>query len=167
MSSNPTRKRRKLKLRRHRKAAWRRNGKYAWPSGVPPNPDALITREQAAKALTAAGFPYAKTTLDTKASRRGGPPYQLYGKRSLYRWGDALAWAQSRLSTPRCSTSEGDAIDQAARAMPYPAAALSDPPIPDRLPRAPPPSTAQPTPAPDSATRRRKRADQNQEAGAP
>ena len=48
-------------------------------------------------------------TLSTKASRGGGPPYQLFGPRVLYRWGDALKWAQARLSTPRRSTSEGDA----------------------------------------------------------
>jgi hypothetical protein len=31
------------------------------------------------------------------------------GRITLYRWGDALAWAESRLSPPRCSSSEADA----------------------------------------------------------
>jgi hypothetical protein len=75
---------------------------------VPQNIDALLTRDQTAAALVAAGFPVKPKTLATKASRGGGPPYQLFGPRVLYRWGDALKWAQARLSTPRRSTSEGD-----------------------------------------------------------
>jgi hypothetical protein len=65
------------------------------------NPETLLTRDQVAAALTAAGFPVSPKTLATKAVRGGGPPYQNFGKRrSLYRWGLALAWAQSRLSAP-------------------------------------------------------------------
>lgn len=45
-------------------------------------------------------------TLSTKASRGGGPPYYKFGSRALYRWADALAWAEARLGPPRCSTSE-------------------------------------------------------------
>jgi hypothetical protein len=74
----------------------------------PENPDALLTRVQTAKALTEAGFPTAPATLATKASRGGGPPYQLFGQRVLYQWSTALAWARSRLSEPRCSSAEGD-----------------------------------------------------------
>ena len=75
---------------------------------VPPDLDALLTRDQTAAALAAAGFPVRAKTLATKASRGGGPPYQLFGPRVLYRWADALKWAQARLSAPRRSTSEGD-----------------------------------------------------------
>ena len=32
-------------------------------------------------------------TLATKASRGGGPPYRLFGRKPLYRWGDGLDWA--------------------------------------------------------------------------
>jgi hypothetical protein len=68
---------------------------------APPDSDTLLTRDQVAAALTAAGFPVSPKTLATKAVRGGGPPYQIFGtKRSLYRWGSALAWAQSRLSAP-------------------------------------------------------------------
>jgi hypothetical protein len=77
---------------------------------IPPNPDTLLTRDQTAAALAAVGFPMKPKTLATKASRGGGPPYQLFGPRVLYRWGDALKWARARLSAPRCSTSEGDAL---------------------------------------------------------
>jgi hypothetical protein len=73
------------------------------------NPDALLTRSDTATALTAAGFPVKSATLATKATRGGGPPYRLFGTRPLYRWADALAWAQARLSPVVNSTSEADA----------------------------------------------------------
>lgn len=73
------------------------------------SPDNLLRRSELAKALTEAGFPVSASTLSTKASRGGGPPFQSFGRIPLYRWGDALAWANSRLSAPRCSTSEADA----------------------------------------------------------
>lgn len=80
----------------------------------PDDPDALLTREATAAALTAAGFPVATKTLATKATRGGGPPYSLFSGRALYRWGDALAWAQGRMTPPRRSTSEADALRQDA-----------------------------------------------------
>jgi len=86
-----------------------------------PNPDALLTREQTSEALKEAGYPVEPSTLATKASRGGGPSFHKFGARVLYRWGDALAWARSRLSASRRNTSEGDAMGQAARAE-------SDPP---------------------------------------
>ena len=75
---------------------------------IPKNPNVRLTRRKTADALTEAGFPVKETTLATKATRGGGPPYQKFGSRALYRWGDALLWAKGRLSAPRCSTSEGD-----------------------------------------------------------
>jgi hypothetical protein len=72
---------------------------------VPTTP--LLRRIDCARILTSAGFPISPKTLATMASRGGGPPYQKFGRTVLYRWSDALAWAQSRLSPPRCSTSEG------------------------------------------------------------
>ena len=73
------------------------------------NSETLLGRREAAAALTAAGYPISAATLATKATRGGGPVYQTFGPRVLYRWCDALAWAQSRLSAPRSSTSEIDA----------------------------------------------------------
>src|ERR1700761_698912 len=70
------------------------------------NLDSLLTREQAAAALTAAGYPTKAKTLATKATRGGGPPYRLYSARALYRWGDALDWAKSKLTPVIHSTSE-------------------------------------------------------------
>ncbi len=66
---------------------------------VPESPDALLPRAPTATALTAAGFPVSHATLATKATRGGGPPYKLFGRKPLYRWGDALAWAQSCLNS--------------------------------------------------------------------
>jgi len=76
---------------------------------VPENPDTLLTRPQTGAALRAMGFPIADKSLATRASRGGGPPYRRFGARVLYRWGDALTWARSRLSNPIGSTSEADA----------------------------------------------------------
>jgi hypothetical protein len=76
---------------------------------IPTESDARLTRDQTAAALTAAGFPTKSATLATKATRGGGPPFQRFGLRPLYRWGDVLAWAQSRLSKAVTSTSELDA----------------------------------------------------------
>ena len=78
-------------------------------AGYPTDPDTLLTREMTAAALTAAGLPVSARTLATKATRGGGPPYSLFSRRALYRWGDALDWARARMTPPRRSTSEADA----------------------------------------------------------
>ena len=75
---------------------------------VPDNPDAMLRRRQAAKALTAAGYTTAEATLATRASRGGGPPFRRFGRVPLYHWGETLDWAKSRLSPPMRSTSEAD-----------------------------------------------------------
>lgn len=65
-----------------------------------------MTRDQVAVALTAAGYPVKPKTLATKATRGGGPPFRRFGTRPLYKWADALVWAQSLMSEPVRSTSE-------------------------------------------------------------
>jgi hypothetical protein len=85
----------------------------------PENPDTLLTRDALAAALTAAGFPVKAATLATKATRGGGPPYQLFGARPLYRWADAIAWAESRLSSLHRSTSEYSPVTTGARTDPH------------------------------------------------
>jgi hypothetical protein len=62
--------------------------------------DTLLTRSEAAAALTEAGYRTASATLATMASRGGGPPFQKYGPRPLYRLGEILDWARARLTTP-------------------------------------------------------------------
>lgn len=79
-----------------------------------PADEALLSRKEVAARLTALGYPVSPHTLSTKATRGGGPPYRHFGPRALYRWGDALAWAQAKLSGPITSTSEAAARDAAA-----------------------------------------------------
>jgi hypothetical protein len=81
---------------------------------IPNDPNARLTRERTAEALTAAGFPVSARTLATKATRGGGPPYSLFCGRALYRWGDAIAWAQGLTTAPRRSTAEADVSRNAA-----------------------------------------------------
>ncbi len=73
-----------------------------------PDPDDLLTRRQAAAALTEAGYPTAPATLARKASVGGGPVYRRYGPRVIYRWADLLDWVNARLSAPMRSTSEAE-----------------------------------------------------------
>ena len=81
---------------------------------IPEDPDTLLGRRETAEALTASGYKTAAKTLATRASRGGGPPYRCYGRTPVYRWGDSLAWALSRLSELRSTTSEADAQNAAA-----------------------------------------------------
>jgi hypothetical protein len=71
-----------------------------------PNPEAQMTRQQIAEALTAAGYPISSKTLATKATRGGGPMFRIFCGRAVYRWADALEWAERITSAPRASTSE-------------------------------------------------------------
>lgn len=82
-------------------------------SVIPTDLNALLPRDITATALTEAGYPISKATLATMASRGGGPPFQMWGPRVIYRWGTSLAWAQARLSAPVRSTSEIDHLGSA------------------------------------------------------
>jgi hypothetical protein len=73
---------------------------------IPQSLDALLGRKETAEALTEAGYPVAAATLTTMACRGGGPPYRLFGPRAIYRWGDSVEWARSRLSALRRSAAE-------------------------------------------------------------
>jgi hypothetical protein len=81
------------------------------PIRGPPNihEDAFLDRRELSAALTEAGLRISEATLATKAVRGGGPPYQLFGRKPLYRWGTSLKWALSRLSRPVTNTSEARA----------------------------------------------------------
>jgi hypothetical protein len=68
---------------------------------IPHTMDSRSTRQDTARYLTEAGHPTAAGTLANLASRGKGPPYELFGRRAIYRWGDALEWARSRVTTPR------------------------------------------------------------------
>jgi hypothetical protein len=87
-----------------------------------PDTDALMTRDQIAAELTKAGFPVRARTLATKASRGGGPIFRRFGSKPLYKWSEALAWAEARLSPAMRNTSEVDGI-AGNRSQPAPALA--------------------------------------------
>ena len=71
-------------------------------SDVPP----LLTRKQASEFLGRHGFPVAVATLDTKASRGGGPSFRHWGTRVLYEQEALLTWAHARLRPVVQNTSE-------------------------------------------------------------
>lgn len=60
--------------------------------------DKLLNRDEAAEALADLGYPVRSRTLATMATRGGGPLYQHFGVRPLYRWGDVLEWAHKKLN---------------------------------------------------------------------
>lgn len=66
----------------------------------------FLTRKQAAEFLTERGFPVAATTLQKYATIGGGPEYQKFGNRSLYKPEKLIKWAESRIQEPRHNTSE-------------------------------------------------------------
>jgi hypothetical protein len=68
--------------------------------------DPLYPRREAAKFLTGCGYPVAATTLAKYASIGGGPIFESFGRRPLYRESNLLAWAEARSSGPRRSTSD-------------------------------------------------------------
>ena len=73
---------------------------------IPQDLETRLGREDGAHALTAAGYKTSASTLATKATRGNGPPYRIFGKRAIYRWGDLLAWAEASTAPLRHSTSE-------------------------------------------------------------
>jgi hypothetical protein len=72
----------------------------------PVQPSTLLRRTECAAALTEAGYPISAKTLATMATRGGGPPYRTFGRTVLYKWSEAIGWAEGRLSPPRHTTSE-------------------------------------------------------------
>jgi hypothetical protein len=72
------------------------------------DPVSLLSRVAIAEALTESGYPIKAKTLATMATRGGGPPYRKWSKVALYRWDDALQWAQARLTDPHVTTSARD-----------------------------------------------------------
>jgi hypothetical protein len=95
------------------------------------DPDTLLGRRPGAEALTEAGYKTSPATLATLASRGGGPRFRHYGSHVVYRWGDLLNWAQSRLGPMVTSTAQLDALRHlppgAAAPRPEPAQRVSLP----------------------------------------
>jgi hypothetical protein len=77
------------------------------------DPAARLSRAQAAEALTRNGYQTAYATLSCLATRGGGPPFEKFGPRVIYRWSDLLDWAKNRTSKPVRSASELTAVGAA------------------------------------------------------
>jgi len=70
-----------------------------------------LDRKEAAQFLTARGYRTAHATLAKLACIGGGPVFQSFGRKPLYREADLLAWAEGKTTGPRRSTSDpGGAI---------------------------------------------------------
>ena len=65
-----------------------------------------LDRKEAAQFLTAHGYRTAPATLAKLACIGGGPAFESFGRRPLYREAELLAWAQARSTGLRRSTSD-------------------------------------------------------------
>ena len=65
-----------------------------------------LDRKEAAEFLTSRGFKTAHATLAKLACLGGGPVFESFGRRPLYREADLLAWAEAKTTGPRLSTSD-------------------------------------------------------------
>lgn len=63
-----------------------------------------LDRTEAAEYLTARGLRVSKNTLQKWATTGGGPAYRRFGLRAVYQQADLDAWAEAKLSAPRCSS---------------------------------------------------------------
>lgn len=73
-----------------------------------------LDRKQAAQFLTERGYRTAHATLAKLACLGGGPIFQSFGRKPLYREADLVAWAHARTTGPRRSTSDPGAVREAA-----------------------------------------------------
>jgi hypothetical protein len=65
-----------------------------------------LTRTEAAAFLTERGYRVAYATLNKYATVGGGPVFESFGRRPLYKPADLLAWVASKTTAPRRHTSE-------------------------------------------------------------
>jgi hypothetical protein len=72
----------------------------------PTASDRRLSRREAAQFLADNGYPVAATTLAKYASIGGGPIFESFGRKPLYRSDDLLAWARGKSTGPRRSTSD-------------------------------------------------------------
>jgi hypothetical protein len=65
-----------------------------------------LDRKQAAQFLTERGYRTAPATLAKLACVGGGPTFQSFGRKPLYREAGLIAWAEAKTTGPRRSTSD-------------------------------------------------------------
>jgi hypothetical protein len=73
-----------------------------------------LGRKEAALFLTERGYRTAPATLAKLACIGGGPEFESFGRRPLYREADLLAWAHGRTTGRRRSTSDAGLAGRAA-----------------------------------------------------
>jgi hypothetical protein len=66
----------------------------------------VLTRDRAAAYLQTLGYPISKNRLAKMAVEGGGPLYQRWGGRVIYRPAELRAWAEARAGMPQSNTSE-------------------------------------------------------------
>lgn len=69
------------------------------------NTGTFLDRREAAEYLTACGLRVSKNTLQKWVTTGDGPAYRRFGQRAVYTREDLDAWAATKLSAPRKSTS--------------------------------------------------------------
>jgi len=73
-----------------------------------------LDRKEAASFLTAHGYRTAPATLAKLTCIGGGPAFESFGRRPLYRETELLAWAQARSTGLHRSTSDSGAASRRA-----------------------------------------------------
>ena len=66
----------------------------------------FMSRQETAEYCSSQGLPVAVATLAKYATVGGGPEFQLFGRFPRYTKPAVDAWIASRLSAPRCNTSQ-------------------------------------------------------------
>ncbi len=72
-----------------------------------PEPDLLVSRNEVANILRAAGFRTTSSTLAKLAVSGEGPEFIKFGRHVLYDPKTALRWAHGRLSVHRSTSDNG------------------------------------------------------------
>ncbi len=71
-----------------------------------PEIDRRLTRREAADFLNERGYRVAPSTLAKYATVGGGPVFESFGRRPLYKPADLMAWVATKSTGPRRSTSD-------------------------------------------------------------
>ena len=95
-----------------------------------------LDRKEAAQFLTAHGYRTAPATLAKLACIGGGPAFESFGRRPLYREADLLAWAQARSTGLRRSTSDPGAASALSAPATHPTEPDTEPDIDEIVARA-------------------------------
>jgi hypothetical protein len=76
-----------------------------------PDNERRLTRIEAAAFLSERGFRVAYATMNKYATVGGGPTFEYFGRRPLYKPTDLLAWVATKTSGPRRHTSHKPAAE--------------------------------------------------------